>query len=93
MNLSKIRNTAAQIASAAVFELFPSIRFLAVQEISWGFSCEMIFPHPVHPELHFQIEEKMRQIVREKREIRDLEMVPFSARELLKSRGNATCIE
>ena len=86
--MSKIRNTTAQIAAAAVFEAFPSVQIWSTQETSVGFSCDLFFPHPIHSELHFLIEERMRQIIREKREIRDLEMVPFSAREFLKSKGH-----
>src|SRR3989344_3809130 len=85
--LSKIRNTAAQIAAAAVSESFPSVQVQTVEETSVGFSCDLLFPHPLHPEFHLQIEETMRQIVREHREIRESEMVPISAREFFKSQG------
>ena len=83
-----MRRTAAEIGAAAIYELFPGVQLWGGGESRVGFFYDLYFPHPIHPELHFQIEERMRQIVREKREIRDLDMVPFSARELLKSRGH-----
>lgn len=79
-----MRRTAAEVAAAAVFELYPGVELLGGGPTSVGFFYEFVFPHPVH--LHV-IEEKMRQIVREKRAIRNLEMVPFSASELLRAKG------
>lgn len=80
-----MRRTAAEIAAAAVYELYPDVELLGARATSVGFMYDFVFPHPIHPHL---IEEKMRQIVREKRPIRTLEMVPFSASELLKSQGH-----
>ncbi len=84
MDLEILRRSAAEIAAAAVFELYPDVELLSSGPTAVGFSCEFLFPHPVHTHI---IEEKMRQIVREKRVLRTLEMVPFSASELLKSKG------
>lgn len=81
MDLSVLRRTAAEIAALAVFELYPDIRLIGGGETSVGFFYDFYFPHPVHVEI---IEEKMRQIVKERRPIRTIEMVPFSAREMLK---------
>lgn len=53
-----------------------------------GFYYDFVFPHSIHPELHLQIEEKIRQIARERREIRVLEMVAVSAKAFLKSKGH-----
>jgi hypothetical protein len=86
--LDKTSSTAAQIAAAAVFEMFPGVQLWGASKSRDGFYYDLFFPHPIHPDLPFQIEERMRQIVREKREILDLEMAPFSARELLKSQGH-----
>lgn len=68
--------------------MFPNIGLLGGSVTPSGFYYDFIFPHSIHPELHQQIEEKMRQIAREKREIRVLEMVAVSAKEFLKSKGN-----
>lgn len=88
MDLQKIRRTSAEILAAAVFEIFPGVELLGGSETYSGFYYDFYFPHSVHPELHIQIEERMRQIIREKREIRDLEMVAVSAKEFLKSKGH-----
>jgi hypothetical protein len=86
--LSKMRRTAAEMAAAALVETYPNVEILETGETATGFSCSFHCPHPVH--LH-AIEERMRQIVREKRPIRTLEMVPFSANELLKSLHQPPC--
>lgn len=88
MKLTALRRTAAEIAAAAVFETYPQVELLGGGETSSGFLYEFIFPHPVNPETLPQIEERMRQIAREARPIRTLEMVPFSAKELLKREGH-----
>lgn len=83
-----LNSSAASVLAAAVFELFPGVELLGGGPIPSGFYYDFIFPHSIHPELHLQIEEKMRAIARERREIRKLEMVALSAREFLKSKGN-----
>lgn len=88
MNLSALRRTAAEIAAAAVYEMFPDVELLGGGETPTGFSYSLRFPHPINPDTLSLIEERMRQIVREKRPIRTLEMVPFSASELLKRDGH-----
>lgn len=85
MDLEVLRRTAAQIAAAAMYELYPEVELLGGHQTATGFTYDFIFPHPIHSHI---IEEKMKQIVREKRPIRTLEMVPFSARELLKANGH-----
>lgn len=86
MTKAKICRTASSVLAAAMYETFPGVSLLGGSETSYGFFYDFIFPHVVHPELHHQIEEKMRQIVREKRAIRSMEMVGASAREFLKSK-------
>lgn len=88
MSQQKIRRTAAEILAAAVYEMFPGVDLLGGSDTHSGFYYDFYFPHTVNPELHLQIEERMRQIVREQREIRDLEMVAVSAKEFLKSKGH-----
>lgn len=90
MNIDVLRRTAAEIAAAAVYETYPNVELLSCGPTSTGFVCEFFFPHPIHPHI---IEEKMKQIVREKRPIRILEMVPFSASELLLSLGQTSRAE
>jgi len=86
-HLPLLFRSAAEITAAAVYELFPLIEILDVKASSTGFICDLYFPHPVHPQTISMIEERVRQIVREKRPIRTLEMVPVSAQGLLQSLG------
>ncbi len=88
MNLDTYRRTAAEIAAAAIFEIFPKVELLGGGETSTGFVYHVLFPHPIHKETLDLVEERMRQIIREKRPIKTLEMVPFSASELLKREGH-----
>lgn len=90
MDLSVLRRTAAEIAALAVYELYPDILLLKGGETSTGFYYDFYFPHPIHQDV---IEERMRQIIKERRPIRTLEMVPFSASELLKSQKVFTRFE
>jgi hypothetical protein len=69
----------------AVCELYPNVELWGGCETSTGFFYEFRCPHSVHAHL---IEEKMRQIVKTRQPIRTLEMVAFSAKELLKSQGH-----
>ncbi len=89
MILEKIRYTAAEVLAAAVYEMFPGVKLLEGSVSPSGFYYDFHFPHPIHPELHTQIEERMRQIIREKREIQAIEMVAMSAKGFLKSKGHA----
>lgn len=80
-----MRRTAAEMAAAAVYELYPDVELRGGGETSTGFHYDFFTPHPIQIQV---IEERLRQIVREKRPIRTLEMVPFSAAELLKKEGH-----
>lgn len=85
-----MRRTAAEIAAAAVYEIYPNVELWGGGITSTGFFYDFYFPHPIHAHL---IEERMRQIVKEKRPIRTLEMVAFSAGELLKKEGHTARAE
>ncbi|MBI5272898.1 MAG: hypothetical protein HY861_02825 [Chlamydiia bacterium] len=93
MNLSSLNRTAAEVAAAALCEIFPGIELLGGSRTSIGFSYDFLASHPLPAEAEVLIEERMRQIVREKREIRVLEMVPVSARGLLEKAGRLARLE
>jgi alanyl-tRNA synthetase len=93
LNLSILNRTAAEVAAAAFLEKFPGVELLGGRRSSLGFSFDFRIAAPLPPEIEILIEEAMRQIVREKRPIRVLEMVPFSARELLLKEGHAARAE
>ena len=87
MRKSPFSSSAALLLGSALHELYPEVKVLASEETSFGFTSLFHFPHTVHEETPVQIEEKMRQIIREKREIETLEMVGFSAQGLLLKEG------
>jgi alanyl-tRNA synthetase len=89
LNLSLLNRTAAEVAAASFFEKFPGVELLGGKRTSLGFSFDFCLASSPPPEIEILIEEGMRQIIREKRQIRVLEMVPFSARELLLKEGHA----
>jgi hypothetical protein len=77
----------SRILAAALSECLPGMTILALEEAFGGFYCDFSFLHPFATEILSQLEERIRQIAREKREIRSMEMVPFSASEFLKKSG------
>lgn len=93
MNLSILNRTAAEVAAAAFYEKFPGVELLGGKRTSLGFSFDFLSAFPLPTEVEILIEDQMRQIAREKRPIRVLEMVPFSARELLLKEGHAVRAE
>ena len=93
LNLTILNRTAAEIAAAAFFEKFPGVELLGGKPTSLGFFFDFFLTTPPPSEIEILIEEEMRQIVREKRSIRILEMVPFSARALLLKEGHVTLSE
>jgi hypothetical protein len=82
-----LQTLASRILAAALSECLPGLTILAVEEAFGGFYCDFSFSQPFSSEILVQLEERIRQIVREKREIRRMEMVPFSASEWLKKTG------
>jgi alanyl-tRNA synthetase len=90
LDLSILRKTAAEIAAAALYELFPDVELWGGGVTPSGFFYDFRFSHPIH---EHQIEEKMRQIIKERRPIHTLEMVAFSASELLKKEGHTARLE
>jgi hypothetical protein len=81
------------VAAAALCELFPGIELLARRETSATFSCDFQCAVPLPHGAEILLEERMRQIVRERRPIQILEMVPPSARELFLKKGQPYCAE
>lgn len=93
LNLSILNRTAAEIAAAALFETFPDVKLLGGKETSIGFSYDFYYPHPISPQMEIVLEERMRQIARERRPIRTLEMVPVSARQFLIKEGRSSRLD
>ncbi len=81
------------MAAAAFIEKFPGVELLGGRRTSLGFSFDFRLAAPLPSEIEILIEEEMRQIVRERRPVRVLEMVPLSARALLLKEGHAARAE
>lgn len=77
-----LSRTAAAVAAAAIYEAFPGCELLGGGETSTGFFYQFFNSTPLPPEALPMLEERMRQIIREDRPIREMEMVSFSAKEL-----------
>ena len=76
--------TAAALTALAIKEAFPGSQFMMGGETARGFFCQFVAPFPLPPVARDMLEERMRLIVRENRSIQEMEMVAFSARELMK---------
>lgn len=88
-----IHRTAAVVAATALFELFPGIQLLGERRTSLGFSYDFLSSETLPAEAEVLIEERMRQMIREKRPICVLEMVPRSAQGLLYKEGHSFMAE
>ncbi len=83
----RLKNSGAQVLAAAVLDVFPGTLLVDGRATKPGFYYDFIFQFPFKEEFLVLIEEKMRKIVKEKREIKKLEMVPLSGSGYLKHKG------
>jgi threonyl-tRNA synthetase len=79
-----LNQTAAVLLAAAVVELFPNTRLVGGQGTSKYFYYDFIFPFEFKQEFLSLIEERMRLIIKEKRAVRSMEMMPSNAAALMK---------
>ena len=87
-------NQAAALSlAAAVTDLFPGALFLSGQGTSHYFFYDFVFPFAFQTQLLTLIEERMRLIVKEKRVIKPLEMMPLNAADLMRHRGQVLAAE
>ena len=85
-NLSSLL-LASRLLAASLEEVLPGVRFLLIHEAFGGFVCEFSYQERFSSEILTLLEERIRKMVRENLEVRVMEMVPFSAAEWLKKRG------
>lgn len=78
-SLEELRQAASKLLAAAVLELFPNTLLVSSHATPHGFSYDFIFRVPFNADLLNLVEERMGQIVRERREVKFFEMVPVSA--------------
>ncbi len=87
-NILVLRNqTAAVLMASAVTELFPGALFVGGLGTPDRFFYDFHFPFEFQPNFITLIEERMRFILREKRPINLLEMVPANAAAMMRHRG------
>jgi len=84
--------TAAATLAAAIYDVFPGSELLGGSDTSTGFFYQFFSSYPLPPEAKQMLEEQMRQIVRENRPIREMEMVACSAREFFGKQGHAAAV-
>ncbi len=78
------KNSFSRILAGAIVELLPGAQIIQAGLSFHGYACDFLYSAPLSPELLERLSERMRQVIRENREIRILEMVPFSASEFFK---------
>ncbi len=83
VELQDLRHTASQVLAAAVLEVFPHALLVGGFATKLGFYYDFIFPFPFKQEFLPLIEEGMRKIIKEKCPLKELEMVPSNAKDLL----------
>ncbi len=81
------KHSFSRILAAAIVELLPGAQIARAGLSYHGFYCDFLYAPPMSGELLERLTEQMRQVIRENREFRVLEMVPFSASEMLKKMG------
>ncbi len=94
MDRSKlILRTAASALAAAIYEVFPGSELLGGGDTTTGFFYQFFSSYPLPPEARHMLEEKMRQIVRENREVREMEMVACSAKQFFEKEGHIAAVD
>ncbi|MBF8262367.1 MAG: hypothetical protein HW387_32 [Parachlamydiales bacterium] len=87
VNHSSHQTLGSRILAAALSEFLPGLFVEDVGVVCNGFYCDFSFSQPFSSEILVLLEERIRQIIREKRPIRVMEMIPFCAAEFLKKHG------
>lgn len=86
-SLALLNQTAAVLLASAVTELFPGTLIISGQGTPERFFYDFLFPFEFPPDFLILIEERMRLIIREKREVKLLEMMPANAATMMRHRG------
>lgn len=86
-SLALLNQTAAVLLASAVTELFPGTFIIGGQGTPDRFFYDFLFPFEFPPDFLILIEERMRLIIREKRAVKLLEMMPANAAAMMRHRG------
>ncbi|MDE3055505.1 MAG: hypothetical protein KGI80_02255 [Verrucomicrobiota bacterium] len=82
-----LNQSGSLLIAAALIELFPGIALIDRRLTPQGFSVRFHSENFLSPQIEELVNRKLRQIIKEKREIRVSCMVPANAREFLRARG------
>jgi threonyl-tRNA synthetase len=82
-----LNQTAAILMAAAVTELFPGTLLVGGEGTPQRFFYDFFFPFEFQADFLPLIEERMRLIIREKRKVKALEMMPSNAAALMRHRS------
>ena len=91
--LDSLNQTAALFLAAAVIELFPDTLIVGGEGTSKFFYYDFVFPFEFTSNFLPLIEERMRLIMREKRTLRSMEMMPSNAAALMQHRHQMIAAE
>jgi threonyl-tRNA synthetase len=86
-SLASLNQTAAVLLAAAVVDLFPGVLIANGQGTPERFFWDFVFPFEFQPDFLTLIEERMRFILREKKPVKLLEMMPSNAAAMMRHRG------
>lgn len=91
--LEPVHQTAAALLASAVLELFPGALLAGGQGTQERFFYDFVFPFAFEKEFLSLVEERMRFMIRERREVRLLEMMPSNAAAMMRHHGQTLLAE
>lgn len=92
-HLARLNQTGAILLVAAVCDLFPDVLLMGGQGGGDRFYYDFIFPFEFQETFLAMIEERMRHLIREKRSVQHLEMMPSNAAAMMKHHGQEIIAE
>ncbi|MBA3815805.1 MAG: hypothetical protein H0X29_04660 [Parachlamydiaceae bacterium] len=88
-SLLELRQSAAELLAYAVTELFPGVILVDSKVTEFGFSYDFIAEQPIDANAIHLIEEKVRGLIKEGRQVRSLEMMRENAMMLFEHKGQS----
>lgn len=89
ISLTELRQSAAELLAYAVVELFPGVTLVDSKVTEFGFYYDFIAEQPIDANAIHIIEEKMRGLAKEDRQVRMLEMMRENAMMLFEHKGQS----
>lgn len=89
ISLKELRQSAAELLAFAVSDLFPGVTLVDSKVTEFGFYYDFIAEQPIDANAIHLIEEKVRGLVKENRQVRMLEMMRENAVNLFEHKGQS----